>query len=45
MKKNLLISVWFTIVTTVLVGLIYPLAVTGLSQMLFHDIGADTDGL
>ena len=37
MKKNLLISVWFTIVTTVLVGLIYPLAVTGLSQMLFHD--------
>jgi potassium-transporting ATPase KdpC subunit len=37
MKKNLLISVRFTIVTTVLAGLIYPLAVTGLSQILFHD--------
>ena len=37
MKKNLLISVLFTIVTTVLFGLVYPLAVTGLSQMLFHD--------
>src|ERR1700682_4807332 len=37
MKKNLLISVRFTIVTTVLAGLIYPLAVTGLSQILFRD--------
>jgi len=35
MKKNLLISLWFTLVTTVLFGLIYPLAVTGLSQLLF----------
>ncbi len=35
MKKNILISLWFTLVTTVLFGLIYPLAVTGLSQLLF----------
>jgi len=35
MKKNLLISLWFTLVTTVMFGLIYPLAVTGLSQLLF----------
>jgi K+-transporting ATPase ATPase C chain len=35
MKKNLLISLWFTMVTTVLFGLIYPLAVTVLSQLLF----------
>ena len=35
MKKNLLISVWFTLVTTVMFGLIYPLGVTGLAQILF----------
>ena len=35
MKKNLLISLWFTLVTTVIFGLIYPLAVTGFSQLLF----------
>jgi K+-transporting ATPase ATPase C chain len=35
MKKNLLISLWFTLVTTIMFGLIYPLAVTGLSQLLF----------
>ena len=37
MKKNLLIAVWFTLVTTVLFGVIYPLVVTGLSQLLFPD--------
>src|SRR3984957_11761377 len=37
MKKNLLISLWFTLVTTVIFGLLYPLVVTGLSQALFHD--------
>ena len=37
MKKNLLISVLMTIVTTVLLGLVYPLVVTGLAQVLFHD--------
>jgi len=35
MKKNLLISVWMTLVTTVLFGVLYPLAVTGLAQILF----------
>jgi len=35
MKKNLLISVWFTLATTVMLGIIYPLVVTGLAQMLF----------
>jgi K+-transporting ATPase ATPase C chain len=35
MKKNLLISIWFTLATTVLLGIIYPLVVTGLAQVLF----------
>lgn len=35
MKKNFLIAVWFTLVTTVLFGLVYPLVITGLSQVLF----------
>jgi K+-transporting ATPase ATPase C chain len=35
MKKNLLISVWMTIATTVLFGLIYPLVVTVLAQLIF----------
>ena len=37
MKKNLIIAVLMTIVTTVLLGIIYPLVVTGLSQVLFKD--------
>jgi len=37
MKKNLLISVLMTIATTVLLGIIYPLVVTGLAQLLFKD--------
>ena len=37
MKKNLLIAVWFTLVTTVMFGLIYPLVITGLAQVFFHD--------
>ena len=37
MKKNLLISVWMTIVTTILLGIVYPLVVTGLAQVLFKD--------
>lgn len=32
MKKNLLIAVLMTLVTTVLLGLIYPLAITGLAR-------------
>jgi K+-transporting ATPase ATPase C chain len=35
MKKNLLISIWFTLATTVLFGIIYPLVVTGLAQVIF----------
>ena len=37
MKKNLIIAVLFTLVTTVMFGLIYPLVVTGLAQLLFRD--------
>lgn len=35
MKKNLIISLWFTGLTTVIFGILYPLAVTGLSQLFF----------
>ena len=35
MKKNLVTSVLMTIATTVLLGIIYPLVVTGLAQVLF----------
>ena len=35
MKKNLLISVLMTVITTVLFGIFYPLAVTGLAQLIF----------
>jgi K+-transporting ATPase ATPase C chain len=37
MKKNLLVAVWFTLVTTVIFGVLYPLAVTGLAQVFFHE--------
>jgi len=35
MKKNLQIAFWMTLVTTLLFGLVYPLVVTGLAQLLF----------
>lgn len=35
MKKNLLTAIWMTLVTTVLLGLIYPLVITGIAQVLF----------
>ena len=35
MKKNFITSILMTIVTTVLLGIIYPLVVTGLAQVLF----------
>jgi potassium-transporting ATPase KdpC subunit len=35
MKENLRIAILFTLVTTVLFGLLYPLGVTGLAQLLF----------
>ena len=37
MKKNLRTSLLFTLVTTVIFGLLYPLAITGLAQLFFHD--------
>jgi K+-transporting ATPase ATPase C chain len=35
MKKNLITSILMTIATTVLFGIIYPLVITGVSQVLF----------
>lgn len=35
--KNLITAMLMTVVTTVLLGLIYPLAVTGLAQVMFPD--------
>ncbi len=37
LMKNLITAILMTIVTTVLLGLIYPLLVTGLSQVIFPD--------
>jgi K+-transporting ATPase ATPase C chain len=35
--KNLVTAILMTVVTTVLLGLIYPLVVTGIAQVIFHD--------
>ena len=35
MKKNLLTAVLMTIATTILLGIVYPLVVTGIAQVLF----------
>lgn len=37
MKKNFITSILYTAIATVLLGVIYPLAVTGLAQMLAKD--------
>ncbi len=37
MKRNLKIACLWTIVTTVLLGVLYPLAVTGIAQLIFPD--------
>jgi potassium-transporting ATPase KdpC subunit len=37
MKKNLQIAVLMTVATTVLFGIVYPLVVTALAQLLFRD--------
>ena len=37
MKKNLVTAFLMTIATTILLGLIYPLAVTGVAQLVFRD--------
>ena len=36
-KHNLIVAVLMTVVTTILLGLVYPLVVTALSQVLFLD--------
>src|SRR5215467_14315880 len=35
--RNLTVAALMTVVTTVLLGIVYPLAVTGLAQVLFPD--------
>src|ERR1700741_4384707 len=35
MKKNLIVAIRFTLITTVVFGLAYPLLVTGISQWIF----------
>lgn len=37
MRKNLITAFWFTIVTTFLFGVFYPLGMTGLAQILFPE--------
>ncbi len=37
MRKNLITSVLYTIVTAILLGVFYPLLMTGLAQALFRD--------
>jgi K+-transporting ATPase ATPase C chain len=36
-QKNLLVAVLITVVTTLLLGVVYPLTVTALAQVLFRD--------
>lgn len=37
MKRNLVTAILMTIATTIVLGVVYPLVVTGLAQALFHD--------
>jgi K+-transporting ATPase ATPase C chain len=37
MKRNLITAILMTVVTTILLGLVYPLLVTGLAQLIFPD--------
>src|SRR6266496_599539 len=37
MKKNLVTAVLMTIATTILLGIVYPLVVTGIAQVVFPD--------
>lgn len=37
MRRNFITALLYTVVTTVLFGVIYPFVVTGLAQVLFHD--------
>ena len=37
MRRNLITAVLYTVVTTVIFGLVYPFVVTGIAQVLFKD--------
>lgn len=37
MRRNIIISVLYTAVTGILLGILYPLLMTGLAQVFFHD--------
>jgi potassium-transporting ATPase KdpC subunit len=37
MRRHIIIAILYTIVTTVIFGVLYPFAVTGAAQLLFHD--------
>ena len=37
MRKNLYVSILYTAVTGILLGIVYPLVMTGLAQVLFRD--------
>ncbi len=37
MRRNITIAVLYTVVTTLIFGLVYPFVVTGLAQLMFHD--------
>src|SRR6266513_3368744 len=37
MKRNLITAILMTVVTTILLGIVYPLVVTGLAQLMFSD--------
>jgi potassium-transporting ATPase KdpC subunit len=37
MKRNIITAILMTVVTTILLGLVYPMLVTALAQLLFHD--------
>lgn len=36
-RRNVVIAIWMTIVTTVILGIVYPLAITGIAQVVFPD--------
>jgi K+-transporting ATPase ATPase C chain len=37
MKKHILTAIRYTIITAILLGIVYPLAITGLARVLFRD--------
>jgi len=37
MRRNLITAILYTVVTTVIFGLVYPFVVTGVAQVFFKD--------